>query len=404
MNKKVIFFIIFLLSLSIYYAVATKFTFRPLWKLDYFNPLAQSLLHFRLDIPNPGSTYDLLQYQGRWYTRWGPLSALFLIPFQIIKGRYIPIVYISVLFASLTVCLFYLLILRIKKDFIPRMSLFDVLCFVTLFAFGTSQFYVGTLSSVWHVDQIISSFFGTLGIYIIFKKGLRNKDYFLSAFFISLTLLGRITVAGLLALPIFLYVYHKEIRSAKKFLLLLGTPIIVFLSLLFVFNYARFNNIFDYGYKYIHEASYLEQIRKQNGVISLQNIPANAWYMFLEIPKLSLDPKIHFDINLKGNSIFFLTPAFLTVFLANPFLRRRKKILINPYIVGSIISVAVILSSILLYYSTGWIQFGYRYTLDFTVPLLILCIFGIKGKVNSLFAISIIMSIIAYILGIISLW
>lgn len=183
MNKKVIFFIIFLLSLSIYYAVATKFTFRPLWKLDYFNPPAQSLLHFRLDIPNPGSTYDLLQYQGRWYTRWGPLSALFLIPFQIIKGRYIPIVYISVLFASLAVCLFYLLILRIKNDFIPRMSLFDVLCFVTLFAFGTSQFYVGTLSSAWHVDQIISSFFGTLGIYIIFKKGLRSKDYFLSFLF-----------------------------------------------------------------------------------------------------------------------------------------------------------------------------------------------------------------------------
>ncbi|MDZ4227807.1 MAG: hypothetical protein U1E54_01035 [Candidatus Levybacteria bacterium] len=404
MNKKVIFFVILFLSLGIYYAFATQFTFRPIWKLDYFNPLAQSLLHFRLDIPNPGSTYDLLQYQEKWYTRFGPLSALFLIPFQIIKGRYIPITYISVLFASLTVCLFYLLILRIKKDFLPRMTLFDVLCLVTLFAFGTSQFYVGTLTSVWHVDQIISSFFGILGIYIIFKKNPRNIDYFLSVFFISLTFLGRITVAGLLVLPFFLYFYNNGIRSIKKIFILLGIPIIISISLLFAFNYARFNNIFEYGYKYIHEDPDLEQIRKQNGVISLKNVPTNAWYMFLEFPKFSFDPKIHFDINLKGNSIFFLTPAFLTVFLANPFIKKKRKILINPFIMGSLITVAIMLFSILLYYSTGWMQFGYRYSLDFTIPLLILCMFGIKGKVNIFFAISIIISIILYILGIISLW
>lgn len=404
MNKKIIFFVIFFLSLSIYYAFATKFTFRPIWSLDYFNPLAQSLLNFKLDIPNPGSTYDLLQYQGKWYTRWGPLSALFLIPFQIIKGRYIPIVYISILFAGLTVCLFYLLILRIKKDFLPRISIFDILCLVVLFAFGTSQFYVSTLTSIWHVDQIISSFFGTLGIYIIFKKNPSNIDYFLSVFFISLTFLGRITVAGLLIFPVFLYFYNNGLRSIKKILLLLGIPVAVSITLLFAFNYARFNNIFEYGYRYIHEDSNLEQIRKQNGVISLKNVPVNAWYMFLEFPKFSFDPKARFDINLKGNSIFFLTPAFLTVFLVNPFIRKGKKILVNPYIMGSLITVVIMLFSILLYYSTGWMQFGYRYTLDFTIPLLILCIFGIKGKVNVFFAISILFSVILYILGIISLW
>lgn len=404
MRKKIIFFIIFFLCAGIYYAVATKFTFRPIWKLDYFNPLARSLIHFRLDIPNPGSTHDLLSFQGKWYTRWGPLSALPLIPFQIIKGRYIPIVYISVLFASLTVCLFYLLILRIKKDFIPRMSLVNVLCFVALFAFGTTQFYVGTLSSVWHVDQIISSFFGTLGIYIIFKKNPRDRDYFLSVLFISLTFIGRITVAGLLILPIFLYIFNNGIRSIKKLFLLLGIPIILSITLLFAFNYVRFGNIFEYGYRYINEDPGLEQIRKQNGIISLKNIPTNAWYMFLEFPKFSLDPKIAFNINLKGNSILFLTPVFLTAFLANPLIRKGKKTSINPLIAGSIITVVTILFSILLYYSTGWMQFGYRYTLDFTVPLLILCIFGIKGKVNIYFAISIIISVILYVLGIISLW
>lgn len=404
MNKKFIILIIFFVSVIIYFAFATRFTFRPIWELDYFNPFAESLLNLRLDIPNPGSTYDLLQYEGKWYARWGPLSALFLIPFQIIKGRYVPIVYISVFFASMTVSFFYLLLLRIKKDFFPKMSLFDILCFLTLFAFGTSQFYVGTLSSVWHVDQIISSFFGILGIYIIFKKRPSNKDYFLSTFFISLTLLGRVTVAGLIAVPIFLYFFYEKLYSLKKLFFLLGLPITTFVLILFMFNYARFGNIFNYGYEYIHEAPVLEQVRKQNGVISLKNVPENAWYMFLEIPKLSIYPNFNLDINLKGNSIFFLTPAFFTIFLIKPFIRKGVKILINPHVIGSIIAIIVTLSSILSYYSTGWMQFGYRYSLDFLVPLLILCVFGMKGKVNGIFLISIIYSISIYVLGIISLW
>ena len=90
--------LIFLVVFFVYFAVATQFTFQPKWAIDYFNPLTQSLLNFRLDIKDPAMTYDLVNYQGKWYVPWGILTSLFLIPLQLIKGRFVPILYLSCFF------------------------------------------------------------------------------------------------------------------------------------------------------------------------------------------------------------------------------------------------------------------------------------------------------------------
>jgi hypothetical protein len=37
----------------------------------------------------------------------------------------------------------------------------------------------------------------------------------------------------------------------------------------------------------------------------------------------------------------------------------------------------------LLYYSTGWIQFGYRYSLDFMVPVIVLMALAAGKRVST---------------------
>lgn len=59
------------------------------------------------------------------------------------------------------------------------MTKLDIYLLLALFAFGTTHFYVGTLSSVWHTDQMVTTFFSTLGLYVIFKKKRKLKDYFI---------------------------------------------------------------------------------------------------------------------------------------------------------------------------------------------------------------------------------
>lgn len=396
-------FLIFIFSYLVYFSFATHFKERPLWQIDYFNSLAQSVVHGRVDIQNPAQTYDLLFYKNHWYTRFGPLSSVFLIPLQIIKARYIPIIYVSVFFASLTVVFFYLLLERVKKEFFPKSKhIFIFLTFI-LFAFGTEQFYVATSASSWFVDQTISSFFGLLGIYAIFKKERGFKDYFLSALFISATLLGRITVFLLIIIPIILWLDQNISKINRKkiiqFFLAFVIPILFFLSLLFLYNYLRFHNPFEYGYKYIHEAPSLAAIRNKNGVMSLKNIPQNLWYMIFETPTLRFFPKLKLLFGLNGISIFFVTPAFLFALVTIQF---RKKF--NPYIFSCWVAVLCIAISLLLYYSTGWEQFGYRYSLDFTVPLLLLVAFALNWKINFFYILSIPFSIFLFLLGITALW
>lgn len=403
--------IIFFIAFFVYLAVGTQYSFKPKWAIDYFNPMAQSLMHFRLDIPNPGQTHDLIEFEGKWYTPWGILPAILLIPLQILKGRFIPTFYLSLFFSGLTTVIVFLLLKRLQKEFIHHLSTAGIHVILALFTFGTTQFYVGTLGSVWHVNQIVSSFFGTLGIFFVFKKNRKPIDYFLSSLCFGIGFLGRPTMLFLIFLPISLYLFnlfqnnkfileHKT-KYIKQATVLFGIPLIVFCLIFFFYNYLRFGNIFQTGYDYIHESSNLEQIRKKNGISSFKNIPQNARYMFFELPKVEfVGNNLVFNFNLYGNSIFFLTPPFLTIFLSPLIFKRKGEIQINPFIASLWIAVFTTTIPILMHYSSGWMQFGYRYSLDITVLLLLLSVFGMKGKINLLYVAGTLFAMAFYIAGI----
>lgn len=410
MKKFVYPLLIFGVSFLVYFAVATNLTFHPKWALDYFNPLAQSLLKGHLDIMNPAATYDLVEFQGKWYAPWGILPAIFLTIPQIILNRFIPTIYLSVLFSSLDIVIMYLILRRIKKDFLPEFSTFAQLLVLVFFAFGTVHFYVGTLGSVWHVDQMVSNFLGTLGIYFIFKKNRTAIDYLLAVLSISLSILGRATIVMLISLPALLYFYQYKLWSVtnlqkkfKEIIIIFGLPLALFSFLFFLYNFFRFGNPLEYGYSYIKESAYLSAIRMTNGAFSVRNLPRNLWYMLFEIPSLTFDGKLKFLFNLNGNSIFFLSPPLLAVFLANPLIRKGKKLLADPYISSLWITAIIAILPSLLVYSTGWMQFSYRYSLDITAILVILSVFGIKGRLNVLYIIGIIFAIVMYLLGTFSL-
>lgn len=406
--------IIFITIFIIYFIVGTNYTLKPKWALDYFNPMAQSLMHFRLDIQNPVQTHDLIKFQDKWYAPWGILSAILLIPLQLLKGRFIPTFYLSLFFSSLTTMIVFLLLKRLQKEFFHNLSTLGVYAILVLFAFGTTQFYVGTLGSVWHVNQIVSSFFGALGIFTIFKKNRSPIDYFASTLCFGLGFLGRPTIIFLISLPISLFMFdlfqkkklflNHKVKYIKQAIIIFALPIILFSSVFFLYNHIRFGDIFQTGYDYIQESSNLQKVRMGNGLSSLRNIPQNAWYLLFELPTFTFDKgNVIFNFNLYGNSIFFLTPPFLTVFLAPLIARKKGAIQINPFIASLWIAILATIIPILMHYSSGWMQFGYRYSLDITILLLLLSVFGIKGKLNTLYTFGIIFSIIMYILGIRSL-
>lgn len=403
--------IIFAVVLVIYYLVGTNYTLKPKWALDYFNQIAQSILNFHLDIASPGTTYDLSFYDGKWYAPWGILPALILIPLQFIKGQFIPTFYLSIFFSSLNVVLMYWLLLRVKKEFLPRLSTIGICICLIFLAFGTTQFYVGTLGSVWHVDQITTSFLGTLGIFIIFRKKRKFRHYFLSVFCFGLTLLGRPTMVLLVFLPITLYFFdlqkrkvlttlHKLKSIFTKEIIFLSMPLIFFVIIFSLYNYIRFNNIFEYGFNHIHESPYLEKLREQNGPFSIKNMPRNISYMIFHLPGIDLANRNIFNFNLNGNSIFFLSPPLLAIFLASPMEKKKRKFILNSYIFPLWITAIITLIPSLMHYASGWVQLGYRYSLDVNIFLVLLSIFGVKGNVGIFYTLGTIFAVVIYTLGI----
>jgi hypothetical protein len=95
-----------------------------------------------------------------------------------------------------------------------------------------------------------------------------------------------------------------------------------------------------------------------------------------------------------GGSLFLLSPVFFYAFKG---LYRGTR---NPDVWLWVISILATSIPILLLMGTGWVQYGPRYTFDFTIPLLLLTASGIQWGSTSTLAWLTVISILQYIPGI----
>lgn len=354
----------------VYFGTATKWTFRPAWTIDYVNPMAAAIRQGRLDIPDPAMTYDLAFYNRRWYMTWGVLAAIVHIPLQILAGgRYVPALYTSLFFGSLTVGIVWWLL---ERDWFPKTSTFGAFAFAGFYAFGTMQYYLSTVGSIWQVNQVVSTFFGVLGTAMIFKKKRSTRDYLFSSACYGVALLGRPIVGLMVVIPISLILSERRRKTIVAVLLLWLTAI----GMLLAFNAVRFEDPFETGHRYLTEAPNLAAKRERYGMLSLAYVPTNAWHMLAAPPRFSWRNGPAVDIDLMGNSIFFLSPLLLFAFATLPIAKTK------PVVKAAWLGIAVTAGASLLYYNTGWMQFGYRYALDFSFLLVLLVYFWFKGSVR----------------------
>jgi hypothetical protein len=85
---------------------------------------------------------------------------------------------------------------------------------------------------------------------------------------------------------------------------------------------------------------------------------------------------------------------FFALFFA---FRGRLSERVSPLVLT--LSILLVNIPILFLMGTGWMQFGPRYTLDFTVPLIFLTALGMKRWPGWLTAAAIFISIVSYTIG-----
>jgi hypothetical protein len=340
----------------------------------YYDQLAAAFLRGQLNISEPAVTYDLTLHAGRWYVAFPPLPAFLMVPWVAIFGGINTVVF-SALVGALNVVLVLLLLQALSRQGWSSFSDTDNLWIAILFAFGTVHWVLSTQGTVWFLAQICALTFAALSVYV----AVRQNSPLLAGAALALAMLARPNIILMAPLLLAVAVQHRRDRPSAqderagltKWSFLAALPLLLAGAGLLLYNWLRFGALFDFGYRTANVAPQLVEELNQYGQFHIHYILQNLKIMLFATPEWAPGPagQLRLAPNGLGMSLFLTTPAFLYLFFA-----RR----ISALTIGAWISTGLLLLPLITYYNPGWHQFGYRFSLDFTIPLLVWLAAGLK--------------------------
>jgi len=293
--------------------------------------------------------------ENRFFVVNPPMPSILLIPFVKIWGLSFPQQFFAhMIGVGLTISTFFLS-LKIKKN--TKLAIWSAI----LIGLGSIIWFLSTVGSVWYLGQITSALFLTLAIIEIVGK----KRPFLLGIFLGATYLSRIHL--LLTFPFFAFLLwqkNKKIIDLIYFLI----PLILIISFDFFYNFSRYGTIFNAGYFLIPGTQNEPWFAK--GIIHPSYIIEDVKIAFLAMPKFIPDfPYIR--PSWAGMAIWLTTPAFIFSLWAGI----RKQIVKLFWLCIGIVFLVVGLHG-----GTGFVQFGYRFAVDFYPFLTYLTILGVANQ------------------------
>ena len=232
----------------------------------------------------------------------------------------------------------------------------------------------------WYFSHIVAVFCLLLALREIFGR----RRIMLVGFLVGLAAATRLTL--IFSLPFFLWQvwfasesagdsHQLRTRNTISMLAGLGIP----LAMIAAYNYACFGDALQTGYGLAVLGSVELKQARSHGLFSLVHLPRNLHFLLLQGPILYRSlraPTLVFPYlqpSPMGMSIFLTTPALLLAFRAR---------WAEPLVKACWLAVGCLLIPLLTYYGTGWIQFGYRYSLDLMLFLVLLVALGLGHPIG----------------------
>ena len=333
---------------------------------DHYFYLARNMAHGDLTVDGmPGKYPEMLEWNGHRYVPFGPLPGVLLIPFLPLLELGLKLVVVALLFTALNAWLLYkVLVSAGVTGSRVRWSLL-------LFFGGTVYLSSAINGTSWFLAHILTITFLLMAVLMVLTRKLPL------AAGVLLGLAGTSRFTALFALPFFaVMLLYREGKEGEKVtkkeyarrlgMLLLGLsgPVL----LLALYNYARFGSPLDTGYSHVVLQDRALAEAMNHGLFGLVHVPKNLFMLLLQgpLPVPNQDaPVLQFPYvqpSPWGMGIFYTSPALLYIFRSN---------LRKPLVLASWLGAICVAIPIVTYYGVGWVQFGYRYALDFT-PFLVL--------------------------------
>ena len=339
----------------------------------HFMYQADAWLHGQLHLRRPPPDLnDWARVDGRWYVSFPPGPALLMLPLVAAYGLGFDDVSFTLLFAALNVALCFLVLERLRtKGESPRTRGEDA-ALALLFAFGTVAFSCSIRGEVWFTAEVLGVTATWLyllaahraahpvaaGVAWSFAAITRTPLVFSALFFLAEVMsgggrLGEAVQRGA--------TWRDPARWRKVALFAAGAaPLLAFAAWA---NWERFGSPLDFGHAHFWNNRVNADVGRW-GLFSLHYLPKQLHAAFTSLPRLE-GGRLTYDPD--GMSLLVTTPLFLLL------LRPRLRARLAP---ASWLTVAATALPGFLYQNTGYVQFGYRFSLDYTPYLFLLLAVG----------------------------
>jgi len=333
------------------------------------------------------------------FVSFPPLPAVAMLPFVAVWHYNFNDVLFTLFFAALNALLLLVVMLSLKKLGYATKGRWELLALVFLFTFGTVSFFSSVRGEVWFTALIMGVTLNLL--YIYFATDFRSP--FLAGVFIALGVATRVPLAFGSVYFILLLLLQKKAWDREGILLRLkqglmfAVPCLVVGGLLMAYNYARFENPFEFGHKYLLDGTRASIV--DHGLFSFWFLPRNLSAAFTNFPQfISHYPYV--KITGHGLSLFATTPVFFYLLWpdkrhVNRTSRERYHISLHAILWIAVGAIAV---PGLLYQNTGWFQFGYRFAMDYLPFLMVLLALDAR-KQSKLFYALVVVSLAVNLFG-----
>jgi hypothetical protein len=370
------------------------------WNIRPFDPfrlLANSFLHGKIYLlTTPQSTHDLTFYNGHWYVPYPPFPAILMLPLIAIWGiEVFNLTAFSLALTALAAVIVYLILIQLKQLQWIKLSRSGVVWLTALFSFGTVYWWLSILGS----DSFFSQGVTVLFCAFAFLSALKKSSPWITGICLTAAVLSRPNVfvlwPALLAIAIQLNSNnHKKVnwKNVLRWGVPSAIPVVLGVGFLLSYNFLRFGNFFDFGYVTINGAKWIVQNVREFGIFNLHFLPFNLHSIFVALPPLTSECEYYLTRGW-GMSIFFTTPAIVYLL---------RKFRLTWWICGCWCSIIFSIALLALYHNNGANQYGYRYMMDFMIPIIMLIAYNAGKEISIPLKILILTSILINYYGTIS--
>ncbi len=328
-------------------------------------------LHLRVRPPDDN---DWARVGDRWYVSFPPGPALLMLPGVALFGFEYVDVSFTVAFAALNVLLLFLVLEELRRSGEIARTRGENAGLALLFAFGTIAFSCSVRGEVWFTAEVLGVTATCLyllaahraahpflaGLAWSFAAVTRTPLVFTGLFFAAEVIAGQGTLeAGARERG----TWRDPARWRKVALFAAGAaPLLAFAA---AANWARFGSPADFGHAHFWNNRVNADIQ-HHGLFSFHYLEKQLHAAFTRLPHWEGGRPVY---DPDGMSLFVTTP--LLALLLWP--RARPRLHLPLWL-----TVAVTALPGLLYQNTGYVQFGYRFSLDYTPYLVLLLALGAR--------------------------